>query len=488
MAHQNHLDALSQDVISKIVGMTLGRTSDVPLETATLAAVRLTCKALSLAGFDYITELRVRDSTEPRDVKHIIQHSNRLKTLDASLGNSNKSVPALLQELGKHAWERMHLEGAARNAWVWASSTRTLTGLSTNNWGRAYRSDAQEEAWRKAEKSGDYTYFESIAGFPMLGASLADCMSLNEVELRIDPKNLGDDIRFVPFRLWRLNSVKVLTVRQGGDGETDDSESLAPRECDALDTEYALSLHQLAPIGPDAECDLGLHLLSVAFPRVEHVKFPNWFAPLGLFAELSPFDMQPMQPDGPWNSVRTLELGIEGLPYTWDANRIGTNGIVDLLQPANWPNVQTLIIWGTFISTMCLNPFWHEYIKLIAPGTHLRHLATLVIEHPVAQLHPDSEAEPDWAEGYNILCRMQDEKAWKDFLELEELREGGWVGRRENLSNGATSLLSLSRDNVRSPKPATDGRGEYDLQDAQREITDSDEEHQNTYHRCGNMY
>ncbi|GAQ93532.1 hypothetical protein KFL_016240010, partial [Klebsormidium nitens] len=104
------------------------------------------------------------DETEVRHVRHILKHADnkKLVILDARLGKRNEQAPTIVQGLGRHAWEQMHLEGAARKAEVWETSTETLTKLSTNNWGKAFRTEAQEEAWREAWWTEDYSYFEFL--------------------------------------------------------------------------------------------------------------------------------------------------------------------------------------------------------------------------------------------------------------------------------------------------------------------------------------
>ena len=113
MARLNHFDRLSHELLDKIIGLTLEpRRSSV---LAPLKMIRLTRKEFSVAGLKFFSRLMVRDSTEARDVKRVIEYSSsgRLSTLDARLGintedsseeRNNKDFSALLHEVGKHAW------------------------------------------------------------------------------------------------------------------------------------------------------------------------------------------------------------------------------------------------------------------------------------------------------------------------------------------------------------------------------------------------
>ncbi|GAQ92490.1 hypothetical protein KFL_010270030 [Klebsormidium nitens] len=272
---------------------------------ATIRATRLPKfkpqREWATVGLRFVKTLRVRDATEVHHVRRIVEEADNilLKTLDARLSESNEGAPAIVEELGRHAWEQMHLEGAARSATVWENSSGTLTHLSTNNWGRAFRARAQETAWNVATESRDFSYFESIAGFPMLDASLVTCKGLREVELTLDPLNPNWQLRFVSRRLWRLKPVRVLTVNvdrpeQDGDGTVES----------VLRTSHR-------------EYGKGFDLLSAAFPQVDHVKIPNWQFPLGDNIEVSPY----LGYTG-WRGVRILELGTAGLPYTYGAARV----------------------------------------------------------------------------------------------------------------------------------------------------------------------
>ena len=68
MARLNHFDRLSQDLLHNIIGLAFKgpRSSNV---LPSLKMIRLTCKALSIAGLEHVGGLRVRDSTEARHVK-----------------------------------------------------------------------------------------------------------------------------------------------------------------------------------------------------------------------------------------------------------------------------------------------------------------------------------------------------------------------------------------------------------------------------------
>jgi len=421
MAARNCFESLSEELLDNIFARCVATGDEVASGNAPLAAIRLTCKEWAIAGLHHVTTLRVRDATEVHHLRHILENADHklLRILDVRLNERNERVPAILQELGRHAWEQMHLERAARNAEVWKSSPGTLTKLSTNNWGITFDSTAQEAAWEAAGKSGDISYFDSIAGFPMLDASLVACKQLRDVELTLDTSNLVSNVRFAPRRLWRLKTVKVLTVKLGRFERTGAATKVW-RCCK-----------------PHSEYSLGLFLLSVAFPRVEHVKIPNWRFPLGIDVHLTPS----MDITG-WQGVRILELGTKGLPYTQDA-RVFVEGRVSLLEPYNWPDLETLIISGTFCKDSGVNPLQWEYIALVeAERRFLRDLKLLIIEHPVAQLlhetsyHESKTSAELWRE---------DEAEWQHFLKLSEVRAGGWVGQREDLSNGATSLLTISR-------------------------------------------
>ena len=447
MATRDCFDRLSEELLDLIFANSLASSKDALVsdgKTPPLAAIRLTCKAWAVAGLHHVRRLRVRDATEARHVRRILDHANPnlLATLDARLGKRNEGAPAIVRELGRHAWEQMHLGGAARQAKVWESSTETLTKLSTNNWGKAFRKEAQEKAWKEATESRDFSYFESIASLPMLDASLVNCRGLSEVELTLDPSNLNEHLHFVSRRLWRLKAVQVLIVRPG-----------RPERDGGASKSFICG-------APHSRYSMGLFLLSVAFPRVRHVKFPDWRLPLGRDVRLTPS----MDITG-WRGVQTLELGIEGLPYEWSA-RILVEGIVDKLQPFNWPDLQSLIILGTFCTDGSVNPFHEEYKALVeAERRFLGDLNMLIIEHPVARLlgrtmYYESEMSAElWTE---------DDKEWQTFLNLPAIQAGGWVGQRGDLSNGATSLLTISRDKGADWSEPEEGDRPFDHEDAER--------------------
>ena len=430
MATRNLFEDLNEDLLTKIFTNILAPGDAVASGASSLAAIRLTCKEWATAGLHHVRMLRVRDATEVRHVRRILEHADRnlLGALDARISERNEGAPAILQELGRHAWERMRLGGAARNARIWESSMQTLTKLSTNNWGEAFTTEAQEEAWKKARESGDSSYFESIAGFPMLDASLVNCTGLREVELALDPSNLNEHLRFVPRRLWRLKAVQVLIVKPGRAGP--DGVAPSRNNCPPHHMDY----------------NFGLFLLSVAFPRVNHLKIPTWRFPLGYRARLKPS----MDITG-WRGVQTLELGTKGLPYTWMARNF-VQGIVSALHPFNWPDLQTLIIQGIKRKSTVPSPFRTTYVMLVEPERRfLRDLRTLIIEHPVAKMGDLTARETTsigamWESHFNEEILREDEEEWRTFLDLPKVRAEGWVGQREDVSDGATSRVTLSRD------------------------------------------
>lgn len=362
MATRNWFDSLSQELRHIIFARVLASADGGASETTPLAAIRLTCQAWAIAGLPFVRTLRVRDATEVHHLRRIVDQADDkvLRSLDARLSDSNKGAPAIVEELGRHAWEQMHLEGAARSATVWVNSLRTLTKLSTNNWGLAFRASAQEEAWEDAGVSGDFSYFESIAGFPMLDASLMACKCLREVELILDPLNLSWHLRFVPRRQWRLDDVRVLTVKLGRleqDGEPSFEEILGRR--------------------PHSRYMKGFELLSGAFPQVEHVKLPEWGFPLGIDVRQRRW----MDRITGWQGVRILELGRAGLPYTFAA-RVCMINIVMKLQVNNWPDLETLIISGTHCADIWpAGIVFRGYMVLLeADRPFLKKLKELIIE------------------------------------------------------------------------------------------------------------
>ena len=426
MARLNYFDRLSPELLDKIIGLTLEpRRSNV---LAPLKMIRLTRKEFSVAGLKFFSTLMVRDSTEIRHVKRIIQFSSsKLRTLDARLSSESEDFSAVLHEIGTHAWASMHLQGAARDAVVWRRSTQTLTKLRVDNWGKASRRDLQEEEWVRAEEMGDYAYFDSaIVGFPMLDASLVQCTSLTEMELIIEPLNLADKLRYAPSRLWRLKSVKLLRVTLTQDGE---SYSDLPM-VDLMGLEY----------------NMGLYLLSVAFPRVEHVVFPEWQMPIGKKCVLIP---QYVFPDA-WAGVRTLELGSEGLP---SGKRVDVKDILDYLQGFNWPHVRTLIIRGTYITADALmrghTPFRRDYWDLLRDkGSHyLEDLAMLVIEHPLIAMHEDGLPEDEKAAIDERLGDLESlsRRCLEELMQLPEVQAEGWICR-EMETRGTTALLTFHKD------------------------------------------
>ena len=432
MAARNCFESLGQELVDNIFARVLATGAAVASETTPLAVIRLTCKEWALVGLQYIRKLRVRDGTEVRHVRRFLEHANhkKLEDLDARLSKSNKGLRALVEELGRHAWKRMHLEGAARNAKVWEASTGTLKRLSTNNRGRAFRASAQEEAWEVAGETGDYSYFKSIAGFPMLHASLVNCKSLCEVELTLDPLNLNWHLRFAPRKPWRLIAVNVLTVEVGRpehDGEGS-FKSILARE-------------------PHSGYMKGFDLLSAAFPQVAHVKFPAWRFPLGNDIEVSPS----LAGYAGWQGVRVLEMGTAGLPYTRGA-RVSVGNIVKRIQVFNWPDVEKLVVWGTHChhDSWPFDPFLEVYTTFVEPDrAFLKKLRELIIEHPVARLSSlGSEHAPEY--GVPTMFRNREEmdgEMWRDFQDLPEVWNSTerWVGQRKDLPNRKTSLLTLSK-------------------------------------------
>src|SRR3569833_194321 len=429
MANHDWFEGLSEELLHVIFAKILAPGDGGSSQTKPLAALRLTCKAWAIAGLRYVKTLCVRDDTEVRHLRRIVEHADDkwLKILDARLSESNEGSQALVEELGRHAWEHMHLEGAARNATVWECSTGTLTTLSTNNWGQAFRASAQEKAWKAAGESGDFSYFQSIAGFPMLDASLGTCICLREVELTLEPLNLNWHLRFAPERPWRLEAVHVLTVKVGRpehDGEGSVKSILAKK--------------------PHSEYRRGFDLLSAAFPQVAHVKFPTWRFPLGNDIEVLPS----LAGFVGWKGVRILEMGTAGLPYARGA-RVAVGSIVKRLQVFNWPDVERLVIWGTHChrDSWPFEPFVQVYDTFVRPDRYfLRKLKELVIEHPVERLSlVGSEHQP---ESLNVFGSRQerDEKDWRYFLWHLAVLPTDWVGKREDLPNpGSTSLLTISR-------------------------------------------
>ena len=155
---------------------------------------------------------------------------------------------------------------------------------------------------------------------------------------------------------------------------------------------------------------MGLLLLSVAFPGVRHVKFPDWHMQLGTDVV-------------GWKGVRILELGTRGLPYTWGP-RVFSEALVRKAQAFNWPDLETLIISGT-CTDGSINLFTSEYIAFVDPkrGFMNLNLSMLVIEHPVAHMMRETFF-------YSYITPKiwtVDTDQWQELSNCSEVQTGGWA-------------------------------------------------------------
>jgi len=77
MATHNLFEDLNEDLLAKIYVNIPAPGETGASEATPLAAILLTCKAWAIAGLHHATMLRVRDATEVRHVRRILDHAKR---------------------------------------------------------------------------------------------------------------------------------------------------------------------------------------------------------------------------------------------------------------------------------------------------------------------------------------------------------------------------------------------------------------------------